>query len=184
MPKPGTADYSQPIDVLYAAHERLRRGCGAVRAFCEDPDLWSRTDYAAPLYRYFAHELPLVMADEEEGLMPALGRHLRGDPCFEEILGRVMMEHERDRQLGPDFLRALGTLARGGRILDGCRFSTRGLALARTTEAHSAFEEREVLPLARRFLDPRDHRALAESMRRRRSARASAAEPAALYAPR
>jgi hypothetical protein len=184
MPRSGAVDYSQPIDFLYDAHERLRRCCGAVRAFCEDPDLWSRPDYAAPLYRYFAHQLPLVVADEEEDLMPALARHLRGDPCFEEILGRVMMEHARDRQLGPGFLRSLGALARGGRVLDGCRFSTRGLALARTAEAHSEFEDREVLPLARRFLDAEARLALAESMRRRHGGRRPLAETAVPYAPR
>jgi hypothetical protein len=154
-----------PIGIFYAAHERLRRGCEAIRVFCEDPDLWARRDYAEPLYRYFAYELPLVFADEEEHLMPALARHLGGDPCFEEIAGRIAIEHARGRCLGPDFLRGLGTLVRGGRIADAYRFSTRGLALARTSKAHADFEDREVLPLARRFLSAQDREKLARSMR-------------------
>lgn len=180
----GTPGYAHPIDILYAAHERLRCGCGAIRAFCEDPDLWTRRDYAEPLYRYFAYELPLVVADEEEGLMPALARHLRGDPCFEEIAGRVMMEHARDRQLAPGFLRSLGALARGGKVADEFRFSTRGLALARTAAAHADFEDREVLPLAQRFLDAADRRTLAQSMRSLHRSDATGTEPLALYAPR
>ncbi len=73
------ASFEQPIDMLYACHEKVRRFCSQIERLDSYLAEHGRNETAlsavAAISRYFQTAAPLHHADEEEDFFPLLRRH-------------------------------------------------------------------------------------------------------------
>jgi hemerythrin-like domain-containing protein len=139
------------IERLAGAHARHEAVCDALGEFCRSPDLWPDPSRAAALARFFRHDLPLHVADEEEDLLPCLlNRGIIAADGREMAI--VHREHDRDRRLAHRFVGELAGLAEGRSATLPVTLVAAGAAFAHSYRCHIATEERVLLPLARHLV--------------------------------
>lgn len=178
MARPNQArreDAADPIELLAACHERIRRFAGLAQklAAAKGAPEHEVRDVAAAVRRYFDEALPLHVADEEESVLPRLRARAAAATGGLAALERIVDEH-RDHQHDLAMLVLLcGELAEDPRQLDERRMELEELAkrLADDFERHLAFEERELFPAIERLLPLEERRALAAEFRARRAER-------------
>ena len=171
-PFPPTLDYEHPLDIIEACHERIRRQLALLRKLAahvrfKGTDAEAR-DVAAFLLRFFDTTAANHHDDEEDDLFPAI-EHFA--PSLElnavrALLFQLRADHKKFDGRWNDMRPRLAAMAEGreGGL-------TEELA-ARFDEGygqHMDFEERDLLPLARRVLPPDAVARLGKSMSRRRA---------------
>jgi len=156
----------QPLAWLSAEHQRCRRVCGLISQIAVSRQVLH--DEMVQVLAFLRSDLPLHLADEDEGLFPVL--RLRCDP--EDELGRVIKAlaagHGRDVAAIAEIARLLDEAVRLKRpIADPAAQSLLQDFAVRLCD-QMALENAVVLPIARRRLDQDDLAHLSQTMARRR----------------
>lgn len=156
FPSP-SAGFDDPLEVLDACHDRVRRFSDlAIRiaqklqASGVDADVRAA---AQSVIRYFDEAGPNHHRDEEDDLFPILAAHAP------DVVARLRGEHRALEALWADVRKGLETFTLDVPLAQ---------SFAHAYRAHIAFEEAEMLPLARRVLDERQVAQLGASMAKRR----------------
>jgi hemerythrin-like domain-containing protein len=177
FPSPA-ADFDHPLDIIESCHGRIRRQLLLLRKLAahvrfKGTDAEAR-DVAAFLLRFFGTTAANHRDDEEDDLFPVI-EHFA--PALElnavrALLFQLRADHKKFEGRWSDMRPRLAAMAEGregglteelaARFEEGC-------------EQHMRFEEREMLPLARRVLPPDAVAHLGKSMSRRRGASQMAA---------
>lgn len=167
---PPAAGFDHPLEILDGCHQRVLRFSElAVRiarqVAASGVDAEAR-DAARSVIRYFDDAGAKHHRDEEEDLFPALGRLAEGPDkaTVHALVERLLADHRA--------LEALWRQVRGQllAVIEGDAGMDAALAdqLLRAYERHIDVEERELLPLANRLLDPGSVASLGRSMAARR----------------
>lgn len=166
-----TGDFDRPLDILEACHGRIRRQCALLHklaAHVRFKGVDGEARHVAEfLLRFFETSAGNHHRDEEDDLFPALEHYA---PSLElnavrALLFRLREDHTRMEQSWTGMRSRLLAMSEGrdGRLTEDLakRFES-------AHERHIAFEEAELLPLARRVLPPPALAHLGQSMARRR----------------
>jgi len=169
-----SAGFDHPFDMLDGCHGRIRENCGRIERIAahlagNGADEEAR-DAAHAVVRFFDTAGAAHHRDEEEDLFPAL---LASVPCEELATARALIEdlradHQKLDRAWQEMRRSLLLLAAIGNT---------GLTVGRAHEFsalyedHIAREESEMLPLARRVLEPAITHHLGTRMAARRGVR-------------
>jgi hemerythrin-like domain-containing protein len=167
------ADFDHPIDILDGCHARIRRQNAliekiAARVADGGSDAEAR-EAARAVVRFFDTAGADHHRDEEEDLFPALVHFV---PAAElnatrALLARLRADHATLDAAWREMRGMLMLLVAGGQTpLD----AQAARAFAAAYDRHIALEEAELLPLARRVLDPRVVARLGDRMAQRRGA--------------
>ena len=165
------AGFDEPIEILDGCHQRIRRQCAlvvriAAHVAAQGADA-EAARAAAGVIRYFEDAAANHHRDEEEDLFPLLfyAAPSANLNAVRALLHRLRGEHRRLELLWADVRERLEAIAQG-------RDAGLSEALARefagAYDAHIAFEETELLPLARTVLDENHRARLGARMARRR----------------
>lgn len=165
MPKPAPG-FDDPLGLLRACHERILGHCDTLERLVphlrrqgadQDAQL-----AAARILRYFQVGAPLHHEDEESDLFPVL-RARSGFPAIQHpVLENLVAQHRELDKLWIQLEAALQIIS-GGVPADLPVQSYVAL-----TRAHIAVEEREIFPLAERYLDAAALATLSQAMQARR----------------
>lgn len=161
------AGFDEPIDILDGCHQRIRRNCelaGRIAGHLPAKGADAEAAQAARgIVRYFDEAATHHHEDEEIDLFPALLQAAPGEA--RDLVDRLLAEHRRLADAWQDMRSRLAAVIAG----DAGRLSPAdAAAFARLYEEHIRLEESELLPLARRVLDPATVRRLGEAMAARR----------------
>jgi hemerythrin-like domain-containing protein len=165
-------DFDHPLEMLAACHERIGDQCGTLRLLAvhlrdRGNDEQAR-EAAGAVVRYFDTAGLLHHRDEEDDLLPRMRSAAHGTDALRlaRIVSRLLAEHVSLDGAWRAIRPALeGVLKKEAIVLaESCasRFAAR-------YDAHIAFEEREMLPLARVLLSPGDLATIGQSMAARRT---------------
>ena len=176
FPSPA-ADFDHPIEVLDHCHERILRSCRlieriAARVQTHGPDTECR-EAAHQVVRFFDTAGEAHHRDEDEDFFPAL---LQAVPAEEldathALVGELRADHARLESAWREMRHWLRLLAAGG---DTGPDPELARALTALYERHIAVEESQLLPLARRVLDPQAAERVGVRMARRRGLKPTA----------
>ena len=170
FPSPA-AGFDHPIEILDGCHERIRRNCATIERIAAHLQAAGADADAAiaakGVVRYFDTAGADHHRDEEDDLFPTLANHV---PSLElnavfALLAKLRADHRRLEALWSDMRRRLASIERGR---DGGLTPAIARTFAETYERHIALEESQLLPIARRVLDPALAAALGGRMARRR----------------
>jgi hemerythrin-like domain-containing protein len=161
------ADFDHPLEMLAACHERIEDRCDVLErlvahlaaAGCDE----QARQAASNVVRYFDTAGEHHHEDEESDLFPLVAE--KGDAGAQHLIGRLRSDHAEMRRLWQPLRAALQAIAAGGASALDAALVERFTTLYRS---HIRLEESELLPLAARLLDAREHAALGEVMARRR----------------
>jgi pyridoxamine 5'-phosphate oxidase len=177
FPSP-SADFDHPIDMLDGCHGRIRQNCERIEKIAAHVasvgvDAEAR-DAAHAVVRFFDTAGATHHRDEEEDLFPVL---LVCAPRDERAAARVLIDelradHLRMDHAWRDMRRSLLLLAAVGN--DGLT-AERAREFRALYERHIAREESQMLPLARRVLEPAMAKSLGVRMAARRGVKRRAA---------
>ena len=165
--------FREPVDLLFADHYRVRLVCDHVDQLALEPDAPETPDRARAAADFLQIDLPRHRADELEDLLPQLQACCEADGIATSALAILANEHRRDEELLRDLLPGLNRVAAGQRPDSLPSLSRLATAFTATMRSHLAWEERVILPLARRRLST----AHAEAIGRRMAARRGVAYP-------
>ena len=176
------AGFDHPLEILEACHERIRRNCAlavrlAAHLAAHGVDEEAR-EAARSIIRYFDTAAAEHHRDEEQDLFPAIFHHV---PSGELNAARALLARLREDHARLDAAWA-GVRARLAWIVEDDQpelDEATAAGLAAAYERHIAFEEAELLPLARRVLDAQALELLGRRMARRRGAVSPASRPRA-----
>lgn len=166
-----SASFDHPIEILDACHQKILRNCDLVERIAahvaeKGPDEEARTA-AAGVIRYFDTAGANHHRDEEQDLFPALQQYAPSSElnAVFALIFKLRTDHRKLDALWSDMRTRLA------RIVDG-RDGDLPPAVAAHFHAaylhHISLEEAELLPLARRVLEPRIVAALGGRMAARR----------------
>ena len=168
------AGFDEPLAMLHACHERVRRSLSLLREIGERVAAGRVDDTvygaAADVLRYFDQAAPQHHEDEEQHIFPRVLAHT----CDGEVRAAVMKLQEDHLAMESQWARLrvpLAALAKGrdeGYGAPQIAAATRFCALY---DGHAQTEEGVVFPLAARLLDDDALHAMGEEMARRRGAR-------------
>lgn len=177
LPSP-SADFDHPLDIIESCHARIRRQLLLLRRLAahvrfKGTDAEAR-DVAAFLLRFFETSAANHRDDEEDDLFPAI-EHFA--PSLElnavrALLFQLRGDHKKLEGRWNEMHPRLAALAEGR---EGGLTEELAARFADGYERHMRFEEREMLPLARRVLPPDAVARLGMSMSRRRGVKQKAA---------
>ena len=163
LPDPAP-DFTDPLGILRACHERMRRHCALLLRVCEHLAEHGQDQEAREairqLLRYFGESARHHHADEEQDLFPLLA----DDAELSGILQNLGAEHAElesswvvlEGLLSGDPLQTLETLR------------DKAASFAAAYEWHIQTENARILPLAEQRLDATQIAALGRAMARRR----------------
>ena len=168
-----TAAFAAPIDLLDDFHEIMRRHARALCALaddCEAPHFPTREqrDTAVAILRCFDETALRHHRDEEEDVFPALINVAPAEElnAVRDLLFRLRRDHRRLEAQWTPLSRMVAAIAQGHRTPLA---PAHAAEFACTLERHLAVEDAELLPLARRLLNPRMAEHVGLRMFRRRS---------------
>jgi hemerythrin-like domain-containing protein len=170
FPSP-SSDFSQPIEMLEACHQRILRNCALLRKLAEHLTIHGSDrearQAARKILNYFAEAAPNHHLDEVNDLFPALVAAVSAEEkgTLEATIARLKSEHA---SLDAMWHRVQAKLeeVEGGQVSSLTEASAHNLGAA--YEQHIRFEESELLPLARRLLSPDALTQIGASMAARR----------------
>lgn len=159
FPSP-SAGFDDPLEVLDACHDRVRRFTGLAVRIAERLQAGGADDEAREaarsVMRYFDEAGPNHHRDEQEDLLPILMAHAP------DVAARVHADHRALEMLWAEVRQKLESSSLDVPLAQ---------AFAHAYRAHIAFEESALLPLARRVLDEAALEKLGRSMAARRGVR-------------
>ena len=166
-----SAGFDHPIEILDACHERILRNCAAIGRIAEHvaakgADAEARTA-AVAVMRYFDTAGANHHRDEEDDLFPALQHHAPSEELNAtfDLIYRLRADHRKLDTLWQDMRARLAAIVEGH---DAGLTPELARRFREAYERHIALEESELLPLARRVLDPGLLAQLGSRMARRR----------------
>ena len=170
FPSPA-ADFSQPIEMLEACHQRILRNCALLKKLAEHLALHGSdaeaNQAARKILSYFVEAAPNHHHDEESDLFPALIAAVSAEEkgALESTIARLKSEHIA---LDAMWRRVQAKLeeVEAGQASSLTEASAHNLGAA--YEQHIRFEESELLPLARRLLSSGTLAQIGASMAARR----------------
>lgn len=161
-------DPTDPVGLLLDCHQRIRHftGMAGKLASVGEAEAEAVRLAAESVARYFEKSLPLHAADEDESVLPRLGR--AGIECESE---RMRAEHAEIHAQLEVLLPLWKALADRPDELGALQPRLAGPTqeLARIFERHLAYEESDLFPRVHRFLDEDTRRAIFQEMRARRN---------------
>lgn len=165
MPKPAPG-FDDPLGLLHACHERILGHCETLQRLVQhlqqhgaDQDAQQA---ALRILHYFQVGAPLHHEDEERDLFPVLCAH-PGFPAAQfAVLENLATQHRELDQLWIRLEAALQAVSRG------TPSDLPVPAFVALTRAHIVVEEREIFPLAERYLDAAALAVLSRAMQARR----------------
>ena len=172
------SDTDDPLALLMACHQRIRRYTDGVRRLAGLRDLADSraAPTAAACLRYFEGALLLHAEDEERSLLPRL-RALEPDEALLEAISLMSTDHAEIERGLPELCALLRAVAEGRPCqLDALRASSAWLSDVLIT--HIDEEERLIFPAAE-AIGAKDRAAMAREIRARRVGPATTAKPGA-----
>ncbi len=165
--------FDHPLEMLHACHDKILRQCELLEKLTAHLD---REGYdgqarqaAKAILRYFDSAGQFHHLDEEEDLFPALRLSAGQDLMqLETLLGRLLSEHVVMLAAWNALRPVLQQLS------DGVETPLSGTLTERFISSytgHIAVEERDLLPLATRLLDPQQTARIGQNMAERRGAK-------------
>jgi hemerythrin-like domain-containing protein len=149
-----------PLAFLSAEHARQRALLGHLERLARQPGGPAHGPIARALAAWFACELPLHVADEEDSVYPRLG--VQAARRYRDLTRCPATAPEARATLRA----ALAAIATGHPPADG--FAETALAFVAAYRRHLTIEEEEIMPLARRSLRGAVCSAIAREMAARR----------------
>ena len=153
-----------PLDFITEDHLRLRTMCAKLDALTRNPSV--DVTAAASMIEYLRTDLPLLLADEDEDLMPRVLLRAEADDELPKLARRLHQERCAISNLLGVVTSGLAALARPTPMSDQLRKAMRDLA--RAARRHLILENAVLLPLARTRLTQDDLDALRSHMLQRR----------------
>jgi len=153
-----------PIDFIAEDHLRLRTMCAQMDCLAAEARPGARD--VVELCDYMRHELPLLLADEDEDLIPRVLDRAEPDDDLPKLARRLDDEHGEIERLAATLRGALCRSSGGVALSGALRKSLCDLAAA--VRRHLILENAVLLPLARARLTYRDLCELRHAMLRRR----------------
>lgn len=157
-----------PIDYLYADHYRQRTMWAMLDALVVDPCSRAAPRSSAVLLTYLERDLPRHIADEEEDLFPRLKARALPEDGVADVLALLSEEHVEAGRLLPPLVAALRLLAAGAPLADERAFARDATLFAAAQRRHQAWENRIVMPVARKRLTRDDLAEIGRNMAARR----------------
>ncbi len=157
-----------PIDYIYADHYRQRTMCAMLDELVVDPSGEVASQLSAALLSYLERDLPLHIADEEGDLFPRLKARALPEDGLANVLALLSEEHVDIERLALPLVAALSTLAAGKPLADEKAFACGATLFAEAQRRHQAWENRIVMPLARKRLTRADLSEIGRNMAARR----------------
>lgn len=167
-PQPDPEILSDPLGFILAEHYRQRVLCDRLDAMTEEHEVDPVASHAAELLSFLKQDLALHTADEEQDLFPLLRKRCPEDDGIDSVLSQLSAEHELDQDLVEFMIDDLELLAGGLDLANPVRFLVNAKELATTQRRHLSWENRTVLPIARRRLTNEDLVDLGRAMAARR----------------
>jgi hemerythrin-like domain-containing protein len=160
--------FRRPLEVIRGDHDWQEGLCEQLNTLAQDQGTQSITEWAPALVTYLTKHLPLHTQDEELDLFPMLERRCAVEDGLGEVLAQLSREHALDQDLA-DFLASdLEPIAGGMTAAPPLRFFINARAFSETQQRHLTWENRVILPLAKRRLEPSDLETLGRNMAERR----------------
>jgi pyridoxamine 5'-phosphate oxidase len=166
-----SADFSRPMTVLRACHERIRSECEALRRLVEHVERRGCDDEArqivANVIRYFDSAARVHHEDEENDLLPRMmgAATLSRGSSLTRMVADIATEH-RDMDRSWIELRAmLQEVMANQETLDALQVDR----FVKLYRAHIAVEESNVFPLAEMLLSQQDLADMGANMAQRRA---------------
>lgn len=153
-----------PLDFIAEDHMRLRAMCAEMERMADAPIL--HPDDVCCLRDYLTQELPALLADEDDDLMPLVLERAEPDDEVPRLVDRLSGEHARIDALLAQVLAITANLELGGTVSAALREALS--ALASLTRRHVVLENAVLLPLARARLRKSDLDGLRNAMLTRR----------------
>lgn len=153
-----------PLDFIIEDHLRLRAMCAEMDKLAEAKAF--QPEAVARLLEYLKRELPLLLDDEDEDLLPRVLRRAETEDELPKLAQRLHKEHA---QISAHLDIALAGLESFGPDTPaGCETRDALKKLADATRRHLIFENAVLIPLARARLTQDDLGAMRDAMLRRR----------------
>lgn len=158
----------RPIELILSEHYRHRLMLQELQDLVDNPEHPGATENAQLIRTYLATELPHHEAFEEHDLVPILRRRCQPADNIDNLLSMLMWDHFVDKDNADPINIALSAFAKGRRFrdLDGFRENVRRFSAK--MKQHIIWENRVILPLAKRRLSPSDLVELGERAAARR----------------
>jgi len=170
---PTAPDFSDPLGLLAACHQRIREHCKLLDRILDwIPAHGADTEVQAAarqVLRYFETAAPHHHADEEEDLFPLL----EGDAELARLIAQLRGEHGRLDAQWADLAPRLQRLSRG-EVPE--RLAPAVDAFSAACGTHIDSEDAHILPAAQRLLDPAQLATLGHAMARRRRVTSTAGD--------
>lgn len=147
---------SDPIEFLYAEHDRQLVICAALDHLAAEPEAKDASETAQLVLEYAGSDMPLHLRDEEDDLFPRLLKRCEPEDGLENLVDQLEHEHETDSALYQRLQNALHSLAKGDSLPHPEVFASDAQAFAMLQRRHLNWENGTVLPLARQRLTPED----------------------------
>ncbi|SMX50791.1 hemerythrin domain-containing protein [Maliponia aquimaris] len=153
-----------PIDFIAEDHLRLRTMCAEMDRLADSTG--PESDAVVALLDYLRQELPDLLADEDDDLMPLILKRAEPEDELPRLARRLAREHGEIETHQRSVVAGLVAIADTARVPDRLRDPLRDLAAA--TRRHLILENAILLPLARVRLRSADLGVLRKAMLRRR----------------
>lgn len=167
-PALSSASFGQPLDLILSEHTRQNAVCAWLEACADGEELAAIVPQAERLLAFLTEDLSRHCEDEERDLFPLLRQRSTREDGADRIVDQLSAEHTLDRDVVDFLVEDLERLARHGKLPNPIRFFINLKAFAITQMRHLAWENRTVLPLARRRLTDADLADLGRRMAARR----------------
>ncbi len=153
-----------PLDFIAEDHFRLRTMCGELDRLAEETQI---EDCAiAIMIEYLIKELPLLLADEDQDLIPMVLSRAEPEDELPKLVARLEKEHAAIGAHLESVNSGLASVILAKELSDQLRTAMRDLA--RATRRHLILENAILLPLAKARLTEEDLHELRSAMLRRR----------------
>lgn len=157
-----------PIAFIQEEHDRQIEICARLENLVNALEFESCARGAESLLGFLTTDLPVHIEDEERDLFPLLASRQADDQNLTIVLDQLVAEHELDRGLVEPIVESLRRIADGRPPADLRRFCMDACAFSEAMRRHINWENRVVIPLARRLLGAEDRAQLALRIAERR----------------
>ena len=165
-PPQALALLDQPLEYMFADHQRHRAACLALRGFADLRQV-ERVE-ADQVIAYLSADMPLHHEDEEADLFPALRRRAEATDDLGPVLARLIQDHRNGERMADSVVDALGARPAEDPVRIDLATVELMQAYVALEDRHLAIENSVVLAIARIRLKRSDLRAVSRGMKARR----------------